>query len=209
MLSKKKTVIMIITMLIISIALSFIPYNQNTTTINATLLLTCSSGLFGVSLAILTLLFTIIDRYKEKVEKNIQNDILERSLPILKNISDDVLGILIIIILLFLVDLLSVWLQSLQNIKFLSKINIERCLLIFSLVLLIVITIDITIVIVKLINGLFYVPKRSNDEAFELSLSERNMVLSVRNLDSKRKNELFEYIKTLIVKQEINKEEKR
>lgn len=144
-------------------------------------------------------------RYKEKVDQNIQNDILKRSLPVLKSISDDVIGILIIIVVLFLTDLLSKPLESLQSYKFLERICLERCILLATLILLLVITIDITFAIGKLINGLFDVPTQANEGIFDLSINERNLILATRKLDPKHMTELLEYIETLVVKQELNK----
>lgn len=203
-----KTTIKVILLFILALALSFIPYSPYKTNITIEFLLTCSSGLFGVSLTVLALLFTILDRYKEKLEHNVQNDILERSLPILKNVCDDVMGMLFIVITLFIIDLLSKPLEILQGCAFFSKIDLNRALLLILLIILLALAIDITYVIVKLINGLFYISKQSDDKIINLSLDERNLVLTTRKLDKKYMAELLEYMKTIIIKQEIDKTNK-
>lgn len=194
--------------IIFSYLLSKISYSNDKTIITIEFLSTSSCALFGAALTILALLFTIIDRYKENCEKNIQKDILYRSLPVLKNIGDDVIGIFIIMVILFFVDILQMPIEKLQGVKFLSKIDIMRFLLILFLLFLLYITFDITIVVIKLIKGLFYVNLTEKNDVFEVSLGERNLLNVVRKLKPKYIDELKNYLKILYTKQEIEESEK-
>jgi hypothetical protein len=172
---------------------------------------TCCT-LFGVSLAILALLFTVIDRYKENCEKNIQNEILKNSLPVLKNIGDDIVGILLILIFLFLLDICSNPLEKLQNfllsIKIIKSFDILRFLLVLSLSFLLGITVDITIVVIKLIKGLFILNSGNTTGTFAVSPQERDFLTYTRKLKPQYFNELLNYTKTLYTKQMIEDSQK-
>lgn len=152
--------------------LSRIPYSKADTIITIEYLTTCSLTLFGTSLAILALLFTVIDRYKENCEENVQNSILERSLPVLKNVGEDAMGFFIILVLLFVFDFMSVpigQLQSLLNsIDLLSSCDITRFILLSFTIFLLYIAFDITIVVITLINGLFKINHTNNKDFFEV-----------------------------------------
>jgi len=204
----KKKILRFIFIFIICGLLSKVPYSLKDTIITTEYLTNCSLTLFGTSLAILALLFTVIDRYKENCEKNVQNNILERSLPVLKNVGEDVMGFLIILVLLFIFDFISVpitQLQSLLNsIELFSGWNISRFILITFTVILLYIAFDITIVVVTLINGLFKINCTNTKDLFEVSLNERHLLTQIRKLHPKYINELLEYLKILYVKQQID-----
>lgn len=152
----KKKIIRIIFIFIICSLLSIIPYSKSSTIITTESLTNYSLTLFGTSLAILALLFTVIDRYKENCEKNLQNNILDRSLPVLKNVGEDVMGLFIIVVLLFVYDLISVPIAQLQTalnaIDRFANLDIIRFLLVSFTFFLLYITFDITIVVITLIN---------------------------------------------------------
>lgn len=208
----KKKIITIIFTFIICGLLSIIPYSKTSTIITTEYLTNYSLTLFGTSLAILALLFTVIDRYKENCEKNLQNNILDRSLPVLKNVGEDVMGLFIIVVLLFVYDLISVPIAQLQTtlnaIDRFANLDIIRFLLVSFTVFLLYITFDITIVVITLINGLFKINRTNTENLFEVSLNERNLLTQIRKLHPKYVNELLEYLKTLYVKQQIEDSKK-
>lgn len=208
----KKKIIRIIFIFIICSLLSIIPYSKSSTIITTESLTNYSLTLFGTSLAILALLFTVIDRYKENCEKNLQNNILDRSLPVLKNVGEDVMGLFIIVVLLFVYDLISVPIAQLQTtlnaIDRFANLDIIRFLLVSFTFFLLYITFDITIVVITLINGLFKINRTNTENLFEVSLDERNLLTQIRKLHPKYINELLEYLKTLYVKQQIEDSKK-
>lgn len=208
----KKKIIRIIFIFIICSLLSIIPYSKSSTIITTESLTNYSLTLFGTSLAILALLFTVIDRYKENCEKNLQNNILDRSLPVLKNVGEDVMGLFIIVVLLFVYDLISVPIAQLQTalnaIDRFANLDIIRFLLVSFTFFLLYITFDITIVVITLINWLFKINRTNTENLFEVSLDERNLLTQIRKLHPKYINELLEYLKTLYVKQQIEDSKK-
>lgn len=208
----KKKIIRIIFIFIICSLLSIIPYSKSSTIITTESLTNYSLTLFGTSLAILALLFTVIDRYKENCEKNLQNNILDRSLPVLKNVGEDVMGLFIIVVLLFVYDLISGPIAQLQTalnaIDRFANLDIIRFLLVSFTFFLLYITFDITIVVITLINGLFKINRTNTENLFEVSLDERNLLTQIRKLHPKYINELLEYLKTLYVKQQIEDSKK-
>lgn len=197
---------------LISFLLSKIPYCSKETIINIEFMTTSCCTLFGVALAILALLFTVIDRYKDNCEKNLQKDILKRSLPVLKNIGDDIVGILTILIFLFSLDILSITIDNIQNyfqtIKVLRDFDILRFLLILSLTFLLCITVDITIVVITLIKGLFILNSVDTNDTFEISLKERDFLTYVRKLKPTHIDELLNYTKILYTKQSMEDSQK-
>ena len=203
----KKKILIFIFIFIVCGLLSQIPYSKYKTIINTEYLTSCTLTLFGIGLAILALLFTVIDRYKENCEENVQNSILEHSLPVLKNIGDDVMGFLIILILLFVFDFLSVPITQLQSLlnstNLISNCDITRFILILFTFFLLCIAFDITIVVVTLINGLFKINRNHTEDIFEVTLNERNLLTQIRKLQPKYVDELLDYLKTLYVKQQI------
>ena len=198
-----KIKIKIFVIFLLSLILSFIPSDDKTiitkdTLINSTL------QLFGVTLAIIALLFTILDRYKANLE-NSQKLILEKkSFPILKNMVDDVLATLLLAVIIFFYDIFYIPLQWIQDFPFISYIHLDRFILLSLLFFLLAITLDITISIITLINGLIEI-NRTHNESIQPTENELQLISIVRKFDSKHFEELLDYIKTLVVKQELDK----
>lgn len=200
---KMKTKVKILGIVLLSLFLSFIPADKNSI-ISRETLISSSLDLFGVTLAIIALLFTVIDRYKAKLEDS-KKEILEKNaFPVLKNMGDDISATLILVIILFLYDIFYTPLQWIQALNFMSYINLERFILLLILFFLLAITIDITMSIISLISGLIELDK-NNDENIQPTETELELISVIRNLDNKRFKELLDYIKTLTVKQELDK----
>lgn len=198
-----KTKVKILGIVLLSLFLSFIPADKNSI-ISRETLISSSLDLFGVTLAIIALLFTVIDRYKAKLEDS-KKEILEKNaFPVLKNMGDDISATLILVIILFLYDIFYTPLQWIQALNFMSYINLERFILLLILFFLLAITIDITMSIISLISGLIELDK-NNDENIQPTETELELISVIRNLDNKRFKELLDYIKTLTVKQELDK----
>lgn len=203
-----KTTIKIIGIVLFAFLLSLIPFNKNTI-ISVDFLTSSTIDLFGITLAIIALLFTVLDRYSEKVNDSKKEQLSSKSFPIIKNMGDDVVGTLLLIILLFLYDVLSIPIQNLQSFKFISFINLERFLMLLSLIFLLMITIDITISIISLINGLIKINKQNNLNNIEPTEQELQLISVTRKLDEKHFSELLDLINTIAVKQEIDQQNKK
>lgn len=198
-----KTKIKIIGIVLLSLLLSFIPTVEDTI-ISRETLVSSSLELFGVTLAIIALLFTVLDRYKENLEESKKVLLEQKAFPIMKNMGDNIKATLLLIIVLFLYDIFCIPLQWLQNLKYISYINLERFILLLLLLFLLAITVDITISIISLINGLIILGK-NDSESVQPTGTELELISVIRKLDNKRFKELLDYIKTLAVKQELDK----
>ncbi len=152
--------------------------------------------LFSISLAIIAILFTLLDRYKN-LSAN-KEAFTSATNEILKEMSEDSISLFFIICLLFISELL----KSLTE-KF-KLFDIYGFLLIFSLILILFIVFDISFSIIKLVNSLQQFRKIDETE-FSITESEKHLIEAYRKLDKKHSNELLETIKTLIIKQNIDK----
>lgn len=195
-------IIKVITILIVSSLCSiFIDFEGNSL-INYSFIQDSLIGLFGIILAIAAIFFTIIDRYKQNNDNKC--DIESISKPILNEMCDNVMGLLIIIIAFFLTNLFSPLLAAIDSIIELKHFSIAIFFLIFGLLLSLTILFDVTKSILFLIRNLFITtPKSQNDiNKFE------ELFFIINKLDSKHTSELYSYLKTLLIKQELEKKEK-
>lgn len=202
--TKNKTIIKVCMIVFVSFLLSFIPAGKNTLISKGTLA-NIGIDLFGVSLAIMALLFTVLDRYKEKLDETKKEFLDTKAFPVIKNMGDDVIGILLIVIFLFLYDILSIPLHHFYESKYIPKLHYDRFILLLITSFMLVITIDITISIITLINNLIIVNCCKENTELNLSEHEKKLLTVIRKLDNKHYAELLEYIKTLSIKQEIEK----
>ena len=198
-----KTKVKILGIVLLSLLLSFIPTDKDSI-ISRETLISSSLELFGVTLAIIALLFTVLDRYKAKLEDSKKAILEKNAFPVLKNMGDDISATLILVIILFLYDIFYTPLQLIQALDFMSYINLERFILLLILFFLLAITIDITMSIISLISGLIELGK-NNNENIQPTETELELISVIRKLDNKRFKELLDYIKTLTVKQELDK----
>ena len=199
-----KTKIKIVGIVLISLLLSFIPADSKTI-ISRETLASYSIELFGVTLAIIALLFTVLDRYKEYLAEEKKVILEKRAFPVIKNMGDDVIATLFLITLLFLYDIFYAFIQLIQNLKYVSYINLDRFILLLLLLFLLAITIDISISIVSLINGLININKINSNVDIQPNEKEIQLISVARKLDNKHFEELLSYIKTLAIKQELDK----
>lgn len=169
--------------------------------INLNFILSSSINIFGIALAITAIFFTVIDRYKEK-SNNPQN-IEIACAPILREMCENVFGILIIIIIMFIASIFETFLSNLV----IPYIEINKTIYIFVVGFSVILSVlvDITKSIAILINSLFVTGNSQNqeeDEKYEYFLEE------CKKLDKKHFLELVQYTKTLIIKQKIERDDK-
>lgn len=189
--------------LILSIALVcciFFDYT-NSEIINFSFIFSSSIDILAVALAVTAIFFTVIDRYKSKQEH--PESIEKLCLPILKEMCDNVLGILFAVIAMFSVSILEGFLDDLSFPKFMGNFSISCFIYLAGFIFILAILYDITKSILNLTCGLFV----SNNK--NISNEKYTYLMEIcRKLDQEHFNELLNYVKTLIVKQELEKNKK-
>lgn len=199
-----KTTIKTLCIIGVSLALSFVPYTSSDI-ITQDFLTTTAIGLFGVTLTVMALLFTVLDRYKENLPKEEKSELTKRAFPVIQNICEDIGVFLLLIVLLFVFDIFYTPIQTLQKCKVLSHIDIERFLLLSILLFMLAITIDVTTTITMLVRNLININQDMYKDQMTFSTAERELISVIRKFDKKHFGELMEYIKTLTIKQELDK----
>lgn len=192
----KSTPIKIIIIVFIAVLITHNFNYSSSEIITYSFILNAVIGLFSVSLAIVAILFTILDRYKNFVAD--KKTYLQKTNSILKEMSDDSISLFFVICILFLSSLLN------ELISLFNCFDISTFILIFSLLLSLYVVYDISKSIMNLINALRQFEK-ADEEDFHITDSEKNLIEVYRKLDDKRGKELLETIKTLIIKQNLDK----
>lgn len=201
---------------------SYFTNYDNNGIINYNSVLTILVTFFSISLTIVAILFTVLDRYKEIVKN--KKIFFDYSTIVLKEISDDVKGLLILCILLFLTQILKDFVQLFPI------LDIPETILIFSIFLSLIIMWDITSSVIKLIIHLkdfdivneqpFAEKKESSEQedspneqsaTLKQEISDQEQVLLdlYKILSPSSTKELIQYLKTLIIKQQIEEQNKK
>ena len=157
--------------------------------------------LFSVSLAIVALMITILDKYKEKVTD--QKSWARESTHVLREICENTLGLLFIIILLAAASILE------PVIAKIPKFNVMTLILLFSFILSLFIMFDITYSIYKLVIHLKDLLAPADNRKLNLSQNETYLVEAYRFLDDNHKKELESLIRTISLKQQIDSEKQQ
>lgn len=163
-------------------------------------ILTTLIAFFSIGLAIVALLFTILDKFKESVA-NI-DVYIEFSQKILKSISDAVIAILVCIIIVSVALFLDKIIQTIVC------INIKEIILISTFIISLLEMVDIAVSIHMLVNN---VMSRANavDKDFKVSLEEKNIIEASRHLNRSGLDDLKKHIELLIIRQNIDKDTKK
>lgn len=200
----KRAILKIIVILLFTFfCCKYFDYSANEI-INYSFILSSSIDILAVALAVTAIFFTVIDRYKDKQES--PKSIERLCFPILKEMCENVLGILFAVILMVIISIFESLFATFTFPKFMGKFSITNFIYLAGFLFILVILFDITKSVLNLTSGLF-IPnsnKDSNNNDKYISFLE-----ICKKLDVKHFNELFEYTKTLIVKQAIEKEEKK
>lgn len=156
--------------------------------------------IFSVSIALIAILFTVLDRYREKLNND---PIFDKIIyPLLKELSQNAIGLLVLLILLLINSCLSLDIDiPIIN----MRINIYEFIILFSLTMSLFVIWDITLslkVIIETLNSV-----NQNDKSCEQN--KWDILKSVVNkLNKESYKELLNYIETLVVKQNIKKNKK-
>lgn len=199
----KRTIFKLIAILCFSfICCKYFDYSNNVI-INYNFILSSSINILAVTLAITTIFFTVIDRYKDK--QNTPKSIETLCFPILKEMCENVFGILFAVVLMVIISIFDSVLVTFTFSEFMGNFSISTFTYLTGFILILTILFDITKSVFDLTKNLFIT---RSDEALK---DDKYIILldMCQKLDTKHFNELLEYYKTLILKQEIEKEQKK
>lgn len=139
----KKKLVLVLVCAVISVILTIIlaPFDENVIGYNT--ILNIEIALFSVSLTIVALLITILDKYKEKVVD--QSTWAEGSALILKELCENTIALLVLIALLFLATVFK------SLLVLIPKIDIMTAILLFTIILSMCACFDTTLSVYLLI----------------------------------------------------------
>lgn len=187
----------IIPMMAIAILIAvFIDLDENNV-VSYDFVINMLGNFFSIALAIVAILFTILDRYKDKVADKIRYT--NKTDLILKEMAENAASLLVIMSITIVCSMLKSLLGKI------SCFNANTSVIVFTILISVAVMFDISIAMINLINGLREY-EQTNDDDLKITESEKLLIESYRKLDTIRTNELLETIKTLIIKQNYDKE---
>lgn len=197
----KSTSAKLIIIFVASTIVSFFTDGYDVDIINYPTILNTLMSSFAISFAIVAIMFTILDRYKEKVDD--PELFLENTQYILSELIEDTIGLFALIVSLFIVSLA----KNIILICTFKYFNLYKIILVFSLFLMFALIFDIlgsTKLLIQNLNNFDDTTK----EDFEITPQERTLIQEYRKLEPENRKLLLENIKLLNVKQTIDKNQK-
>lgn len=180
-----------------AILLSYFFSYENSKIINTNTILDILVTLFSVLLAIVALMITILDKYKNNAHN--QNIWATQSTAILKSLSENTIFLLLIIFIVVLTSMVE------DLLTLIPIFNIMNVILLSSIMLALFITLDTTfsvhLLVIHLKDALV-----EEKNPLTLNQTEKYLVEAYRFLTPKNQEELASYIKTLSLKQQLDKE---
>lgn len=192
----KKTFFKLLLCIIVSLILSCIFQYTESKVIDYYVVINIEIALFSVSLAIVALMITILEKYKENVTD--QQNWAKNSTNILKEICENTIGLLFLIILLALSSMLE------PVIILVPKLDIMTIILLFSFIVSLLTIFDTTISVYKLVIHLKDLLAPNNNKNFNLSQKEFYLIEAYRFLDDEHKKNLEELIRAITTNQQID-----
>lgn len=191
----KKIFILLASCVVASVALTiaFSPFDEEV--INYGVVINIEIALFAVSLTIVTLLITILEKYKEKVTD--QSVWAQNSTKILKELCENTISLLFLLALLFLATIFKSLLILIPG------VDVMTVILLFSIILSIIACFDTTISVYNLIINLKDVLVQPSVSIDNLSQKELYLVDAYRQLDVKHKEELEDLLRAFSIDQQI------
>lgn len=192
----KKSCISLLSCVVVSIILTvmFSPFDNEI--INYNTIINIEIALFSVSLTIVALLITILEKYKEKTTNQLAWT--KYSTKILKELCENAISLLFLIALLFLATIFKSWLLLIP------KIDIMTAILLFSIILSILSCFDTTISVYKLVINLKDILTNPTISLQNISKMESDLVEAYRLLDEEHRKSFNDVLSALILKQHIN-----
>ena len=197
----KKNSIILLSNIIVSLVLAYSVDFSHNKIICYDFIINAEITLFSVSLAIVALMITILEKYKEKASNNI--NWAKDSVAILKEISENTVALLFIIIVLIVVSVFK------SFITLIAQINIMNFILLFSLFLSLISIFDTTISVHKLVANLRDILFTKDENKLNLSQNEIQLVDDYRFLDESHKKEFEALIKTITLKRQLDTEQNK
>lgn len=191
----KKSYIIIVISLIISIVLSHFGDYSKSNIISYDFILNMEIGMFSVSLAIVALIITILEKYKEKVGND--TNWAANSSSILKELCENTIGLLIIIILLILFSIAD------GIVPTIPKFDLMTIMLITCTIISLLVMLDTTLSIYKLVINLKDVLSNSSSTELYLSQHEQHLIEAYRFLDQANKEKVDQLLTDIATAQQI------
>lgn len=191
----KKSYIIIVISLIISIVLSHFGDYSKSNIISYDFILNMEIGMFSVSLAIVALIITILEKYKEKVGNDI--NWAASSSSILKELCENTIGLLIIVILLILFSIAD------GIVPTIPKFDLMTTMLITCTIISLLVMLDTTWSIYKLVINLKDVLSNSSSTELYLSQHEQQLIEAYRFLDQANKEKVDQLLTDIATAQQI------
>lgn len=191
----KKSYLIIGTSLIISIILSYFGDYSKNDIISYDFILNMEIGMFSVSLAIVALIITILEKYKEKVGNDI--NWAANSSSILKELCENTIGLLIIVILLILFSIAD------GIVPTIPKFDLMTTMLITCTIISLLVMLDTTWSIYKLVINLKDVLSNSSSTELYLSQHEQQLIEAYRFLDQANKEKVDQLLTDIATAQQI------
>lgn len=191
----KKSYLIIGISLIISIILSYFGDYSKNDIISYDFILNMEIGMFSVSLAIVALIITILEKYKEKVGND--TNWAANSSSILKELCENTIGLLIIVILLILFSIAD------GIVPTIPKFDLMTTMLITCTIISLLVMLDTTWSIYKLVINLKDVLSNSSSTELYLSQHEQQLIEAYRFLDQANKEKVDQLLTDIATAQQI------
>lgn len=191
----KKSYLIIGISLIISIILSYFGDYSKNDIISYDFILNMEIGMFSVSLAIVALIITILEKYKEKVGND--TNWAANSSSILKELCKNTIGLLIIVILLILFSIAD------GIVPTIPKFDLMTTMLITCTIISLLVMLDTTWSIYKLVINLKDVLSNSSSTELYLSQHEQQLIEAYRFLDQANKEKVDQLLTDIATAQQI------
>lgn len=191
----KKSYIIIVISLIISIVLSHFGDYSKSNIISYDFILNMEIGMFSVSLAIVALIITILEKYKEKVGND--TNWAANCSSILKELCENTIGLLIIVILLILFSIAD------GIVPTIPKFDLMTTMLITCTIISLLVMLDTTWSIYKLVINLKDVLSNSSSTELYLSQHEQQLIEAYRFLDQANKEKVDQLLTDIATAQQI------
>ena len=197
---EKRNFLPIIVCLVISIFLSIEFDYTDSKIINYDTILNLEIAFFSVSLAIVALMITVLEKYKEKVSD--LGKWSKYSASIMKEMSDNTVALLIIIIMLIL--------SSIAETIFdlFPCVNLMVVVLLFCTILSLIIMLDTTISVHKLVINLKDLLAEESFSNENLSQREMHIIEAYRFLNDQNRNSFEDLLRGLTTNQQLDSKDK-
>ena len=197
---EKRNFLSIIVCLVVSIFLSIEFDYTDSKIINYDTILNLEIAFFSVSLAVVALMITVLEKYKEKVSD--LGKWSKYSANIMKEMSDNTFALMIMIIILILSSIVE------TIFDLLPYVNLMAVVLIFCTILSLIIMLDTTISVHKLVINLKDLLAEESFSNENLSQKEMHIIEAYRFLNNQNRNSFEDLLRGLTTNQQLDSKDK-